>query len=95
VADLIWRPGIQQDEKIGYSPVAGFLTESMIVRKARRGQVICLHPDSPRAWMLRRFFVLISELANDWLISCLRGSFEKDGTLTHMVTAFNNHLRGE
>jgi hypothetical protein len=67
----------------------------MIVKKARRDQVMCLHPDSAHASTLRHFFVLISELANDWLITCLRGFFEKDGTLTHMVTAFNNHLRDD
>jgi hypothetical protein len=30
-----------------------------------------------------------------WLISYPGRSFEKDGILIHMVTVFNNHLRGE
>jgi hypothetical protein len=45
----------------------------------------------PTSWFSSRmdvaaFFVLINGLANDWLINCLRGSLEKDGTLTQLLT---------
>jgi hypothetical protein len=95
VLDLVLRTGIRQNEEIGYPPVAGLLTESMLVRKSRRGQVIYLYSDSPGAWTLRHFFLLINELANGWLISCPRRFVEKDGTRSNTVTASNNRLRGD
>jgi hypothetical protein len=79
MVNLELREGDREDERIGGPPADGLLTQSILVSESRHRQIIFLHLDFPRVWRLRNFFLLINELANDWLISGLPRSDEKTG----------------